>query len=183
MALKATICKAELSVADIDRGYYADHSLTIARHPSETAERMMMRVLAFALRADAGLVFGRGLSGDDEPDLYSADLTGALETWIDVGWPDERRVRRAASRAREVMVLTYGGTRADAWWAQNGAALARCDNVEVVAVPPPAAAALAALARRTMRLHCSIQDGHLLFASDDGQVAIEPEVIKVRSAA
>ena len=106
MALRATIYKADLSVADMDRGYYADHSLTIAKHPSETEERMMVRLLAFALRADAALAFGRGLSTEDDPDLLRSDLTGAIDTWIDVGWPDERRVRRACGRAREVLVVT-----------------------------------------------------------------------------
>lgn len=174
MALRATIHKAELSIADMDRGHYGDHSLTVARHPSETEERMMIRILAFALRADPALAFGRGLSTEDDPDLLRTDLTGAIDTWIDVGWPDERRVRRACSRAREVLVVTYGGPKADAWWAQNGAALARCANLEVVEVPADAASGLAALARKAMRLHCSIQDGHVMFGSDDGQVAFDP---------
>ncbi len=100
MALKAGIYKAELSVADIDRGHYADYPLTIAKHPSETEERMMIRVLAFALRADQALSFGRGLSTEDDPDLLRTDLTGVIDSWIDVGWPDERRVRRACLRAR-----------------------------------------------------------------------------------
>jgi uncharacterized protein YaeQ len=109
MALKATIFKAELSVADIDRGVYRDHALTIARHPSETDERMMVRLLAFALHADERLEFGRGLSAEDEPDLSRRDLTGTLEQWIEVGLPDEREVRKACGRAREVFVYAYGG--------------------------------------------------------------------------
>ncbi len=180
MALKATIYKAELSVADIDRGYYGDHSLTIARHPSETEERMMIRILAFALRADAALTFGRGLSTDDDPDLLLPDLTGAIEAWIDVGWPDERRVRRACSRAREVLVVTYGGAKADAWWRPIAPSLARCDNLDVIEVPPEAASGLAALARRLMRVHCSIQDGQVLFGCDDGQVSFEPLALRAR---
>src|SRR5437762_3482931 len=115
MALKATIFKVDLSVADIDRGYYADHSLTIARHPSETDERMMVRVLAFALHAGERLEFGRGLSSEDEPDLVQRDLTGAIECWIEVGLPDEREVRKACGRAREVHVLAYGRG-VDLWW-------------------------------------------------------------------
>jgi len=181
MALRATIHKAELSVADIDRGYYADHSLTIARHPSETEERMMIRVFAFALRADPALAFGRGLSTDDDPDLVRSDLTGAIDTWIDVGWPDERRVRRACARAREVLVVTYGGAKADAWWRQVASSLARCDNLEVVEVPAEAASGLAALARRAMRLHCSIQDGQVLVGSDDGQLTVEPVSLHARA--
>jgi uncharacterized protein YaeQ len=116
MALKSTIFKAELSVADIDRGYYRDHILMIARHPSETDERMMVRLLAFALHADDALTFGRGLSTQDEPDVWRRDLTGAIEQWIDVGLPDEREVRKACGRAREVYVLAYGGRAVDLWW-------------------------------------------------------------------
>ncbi|MGD9942329.1 MAG: YaeQ family protein [Burkholderiaceae bacterium] len=178
MALRASIYKAELSVADIDRGYYADHSLTIARHPSETEERMMVRVLAFALHADTALQFGRGLSSDDDPDLYRADLTGAFDEWIDVGWPDERRVRRACSRSRSVAVLTYGGPKADVWWSQNASTLMRSDNLSVLAVPASATDELAALAQRAMRLNCTMQEGQVLFGSDGAHVAFEPVVLK-----
>ena len=107
--LKSTIFKAGLSIADVDRGYYRDHALTIAQHPSETEERMMVRLLAFALHADETLEFGRGLSTDGEPSLLRRDLTGAIEQWIDVGLPEEREVRKACGRAREVHVLAYGG--------------------------------------------------------------------------
>ena len=116
MALKSTIFKAELSVADIDRGYYGDHALTIARHPSETDERMMVRLLAFALHADDALTFGRGLSSEDEPDLSRRDLTGTIELWIDVGLPDERDLRKACGRSREVHVYAYGGRACALWW-------------------------------------------------------------------
>lgn len=181
MALRATIHKCDLSVADIDRGYYADHALTIARHPSETEERMMMRVLAYAMRADPALVFGRGLSSEDEPDLVRTDPTGAIAHWIDVGWPDERRVRRACSRAAQVTVLTYGAAKADAWWSQNARSLARSANLEVLLVPPEAAAAITPMARRAMRLHCSIQEGHILLGGDDAQAAFDPVVLKALS--
>src|SRR4051794_1616348 len=104
MALKSTVFKVELAVADIDRGYYEDHLLTLARHPSETDERMMVRLLAFALHAHPLLAFGRGLSSADEPDLWQRDLTGTIERWIDVGLPDERDVRKACGRAPDVHV-------------------------------------------------------------------------------
>src|SRR3954469_10403061 len=109
MALKATIYKAELQLSDIDRGLYGDYALTIARHPSETDERMMIRLLAFALHADEALLFGKGLSADDEPDLWQKDLTGSIAAWIDVGQPDDRRIRRACGRAAQVYVYAYGG--------------------------------------------------------------------------
>src|SRR5512140_37464 len=104
MALKATIYKATLQLADMDRGIYGDHSVTVARHPSETDERMMVRLLAFALNADYTLAFGAGLSTDDEPDLWRKDLTGSIKTWIDVGLPDEKRIRKACGRADAVFV-------------------------------------------------------------------------------
>src|SRR6187549_2462724 len=161
MALKATIFRVELSVADIDRGYYADHPLTIARHPSETDERMMVRVLAFALHAGERLEFGRGLSSEDEPDLVERDLTGAIETWIEVGLPDEREVRKAAGRARAVKVYTYGGRSAALWWEQNRAALERLGNLTVVDIPEEALATIGAMAARNMRFDCTIQEGQL----------------------
>ena len=132
MALKSTIFKAALQVADMERGYYADHALTIARHPSETDERMMLRVLAFALHADRPTSsFGKGLSTDDEPDLWRRDLTGAIGLWIDVGQPDEKLVRRACGRARQVVVYAYGRG-ADLWWGRSRDPRSNaCENLTV----------------------------------------------------
>ncbi len=178
MALRSTVYKAELGVADVDRGYYADHALTIARHPSETEERMMVRLVAFALNADEALAFGRGLSTDDEPDLWRRDLTGAIELWIDVGLPDEREVRKACGRARRVLVVAYGGQKAAIWWAQNAQALARCANLEVWSLEPEASAGLAALAARAMKLSCTIQDGHVWIGSDTAGVGFEVQRLK-----
>ena len=166
MAIKATIFRAELQVSDLDRGHFGTHSLTLARHPSETDERMMVRLLAFALNADELLEFGRGLSAEDEPDLVKRDLTGSIEHWIEVGLPDEREVRKASGRARKVTVYTYGGRSADLWWAQNSAALARLSNRTVVDVPEETAAALEALAERTMRIDCTIQEGQIWLSGE-----------------
>jgi uncharacterized protein YaeQ len=135
MALKATICKAELHIADMERGYYHDHTLTVARHPSETDERMMVRLLAFALHADETLAFGAGLSTDDEPDLWRKDLTGSIQTWIDVGLPDEKRIRKACGRADEVFVYAYGGHASQLWWQQAGDKLARSHKLTVIDLP------------------------------------------------
>lgn len=173
MALKATIFKAELQVSDLDRGHFATHALTIARHPSETDERMMVRLLAFALDADEALEFGRGLSAEDEPDLVKRDLTGAIDLWIDVGLPPEREVRKAAGRARRVKVYTYGGRAADLWWEQNREALARLANLTVIDIPAEVAAAVEAMAERTMRLDCTIQEGQLWLSSGGDTIHFE----------
>ena len=132
MALKATIYKAELSIADMDRNYYETHQLTLARHPSETDERMMVRLLAFARHANDALAFGKGLSSEDEPDLWQKDLTGVIDVWIDVGQPDEKRIRRACGRAGQVVVYTYGGRGADLWWGQTAEKVERATNLTVV---------------------------------------------------
>jgi len=172
MAAKATIFRAELAVADIDRNYFATHALTLARHPSETDERMMMRVLAFALNASDVLAFGRGLSSEDEADLTQRDLTGAIELWIDVGLPDERSLRKASGRAERVVVYAYGGRAVDLWWTKCRDALERLPNFSAFAVPQDASHALARLAQRTMQLQCTMQEGHLWFSNATETVAI-----------
>ena len=173
MALGSTIYKVELSVADIARGYYADHVLALARHPSETEERLMVRLLAFALHAHPDLIFGRGISAEDEPDLWQRDATGVIELWIDVGLPDERAVRKACGRSRRVVVLAYGGRKLDMWWQQNAGALARNRNLEVFAVSAEETSQLAALATRSMRLSCTVQEGNAWIGSDQSGCNVE----------
>ena len=161
MALKSTIFKLDLQIADLDRNYYGNHTLTIARHPSETDERMMMRVVAFILHADEALVFGKGLSTEDEPDLLRKDLTGSITQWIDVGLPDEKRIRRACGRAQHVAVVAYGGRATEIWWQQNRAAFERQEKLTVYQISPEDAAALTVLTARTMQLQCTLQEGEL----------------------
>jgi uncharacterized protein YaeQ len=181
MALKSTIFKAELQVSDLDRDHFATHALTIARHPSETDERMMVRVLAFALNADEALEFGKGLSSEGEPDLVKKDLTGAIDLWIDVGLPDEREIRKASGRANEVKVYIYGGRSAAMWWGQNEGALARLKNVSVIEIPADAAQKITSLSDRNMRLQCTIQDAQMWFAVNDTTLHFEPVVLKSRT--
>jgi uncharacterized protein YaeQ len=177
MAIKATVFKATLQIADMDRHYYADHALTMAQHPSETDERMMVRLLAFALYADDALAFGKGISSDDEPDLWQKDLTGAIMRWIEVGLPDERVIRKACGRAGQVVVISYGRA-ADIWWNENRDKLQRLDNLTVLKLGNRTTLALAALASRTMQLQCTIQEGHIMVTSDAGMIEIEPEILQ-----
>lgn len=182
MALKSTIYKAELQIADMDRHYYADHALTVARHPSETDERMMVRIVAFALFAQERLEFCKGISDTDEPDLWAKDLTGAIETWVDVVQPDERRIAKAAGRSGQVDVIAYGGRTSDIWWQGVRGKVERLDNVEVRSLAEGTAAALGALAERTMRLQCTIQDGAAwLSSAAHDPVTIEWTTLKARA--
>ena len=173
MALKATIFKALLQIADMDRNYYHDHALTLARHPSETDERMMVRLLAFALHAHEALSFANGLSTDDEPDLWQKDLTGAIELWIDVGLPEERAIRKACGRAGQVCIYSYGGRAADIWWEQCHSKLERSRNLTVFNLPADASKALAGLAQRNMQLQCTVQEGQIWLADEDQRVLVD----------
>ncbi|GAB4300801.1 MAG: YaeQ family protein [Thiohalomonadaceae bacterium] len=175
MALTATVFKAELQIADMDRGYYADHGLTLARHPSETDERMMVRLLAFALHAGEDLQFTKGLCADDEPELWQRSLSDDILLWIDVGLPDERRLRKACNRARQVVLYAYGGRTAEQWWQRSAAELRRHGNLQVFNLPPEATTALAGLVSRTMRLQCTIQEGQVWLGNGTDTVLVEPQ--------
>lgn len=172
MALKSTIYKAELNVADMDRHYYQQHSLTLARHPSETEERLMVRLIAFALFASEALTFGKGLSDDEEPDLWQKDLTGAIELWIEVGLPDERIIRKACGRASKVVVMAYGGRAADIWWSQNSKAILKLDNVVVINLPDTDS--LTQACSRNMDISCTKQDSQILVSYDQGSFDLLP---------
>ncbi|WP_313952243.1 YaeQ family protein [Accumulibacter sp.] len=174
MALKATIFKAELTVSDTDRGYYATHALTIARHPSETDERMMVRLLAFALHASDTLQFTKGLSTEDEPDLWQKSLTDEIELWIDVGLPDEKHLRKACGRARQVVVYAYGGSKASLWWERVADALGRFDNLSIFTLPRETSVALAALTQRGMTIACMITDGSAWLSDATENILVEP---------
>ena len=182
MALKSTIYKASLQIADIDHGYYADHALTLARHPSETDERMMVRLLALALNAhelqglcggDGTRAFGAGLSDPEEPDLWLRDFTGSVRLWVEVGQPDERPLFKACQKADAVRVYAFHHA-AEVWWKGLEAACARLDKLQVFRVPALASQELAGMAARSMHLQATVQDGAVTVSGHEGSVHVEP---------
>ena len=186
MALKATIFKAQLAVADIDHGYYADHALTLARHPSETDERMMVRLAALALQAhtlqsvcngDGTLAFGKGLSDPDEPDVWLRDFTGATRVWVEVGQPDEVAITKACRQSEQAAVYPFAHS-ADVWWRGIATKLTRLSNLAVWRIPAEASQELAALAERSMQLQATIQEGVLMLGDSTHNVDIEPLRLK-----
>jgi uncharacterized protein YaeQ len=186
MALKATIHKAQLQIADMDRHVYGDHALTIARHPSETDERMMVRVLAYALNVTADdhngrLEFTKGLSDVDEPDLWQLDLTGEVQHWIDLGQPDERRLMKAHGRARRVSVYSFASS-TPVWWSSIESKLTRAPRLAVWQIPSEQSQALIALAERSMQLQISIQDGSIYVSTANASVEIHPVALKAATA-
>ena len=176
MALNSTVVKAELQVSDMDRHYYATHNLTLAQHPSETDERLMVRLLAFALYADERLEFGRGISDEDEPAMWKRDYTGEIELWIELGHPDESRIKKASGRAQQVVVVNYGGRASDIWWDKIATSLTRLKNVTVIDLPADVVDALPGIGERGMRLNALVQDGELQLMGDRGSVALRPGV-------
>lgn len=184
MALKATIHKAQLNIADMDRQVYGEHQLTIARHPSETDERMLVRVLAFALHVPAddhrgALELAKSLWEPDEPDLWQRDLTGAVVHWIELGQPDERRLAKAASRAEEVTVYSYASS-TPVWWAGLQGKLVRAPKVAVWQIEAEQSQALAALVERTLQWQVTVQDGTVWINDGARSVEITPRLLKAR---
>ena len=182
MALKSTIFKATVQLADIDHGHYADHALTLARHPSETDERMMVRLVALALNAhelqercggDGVLAFGAGLSDPDDPDLSLTDYTGRKRLWVEVGQPEDKPLARACSQSDLVRVYAYSPT-AEVWWRGIEPRLAKLPRLEVWRLPSAATQQLAALAERSMVLQATVQEGGLTLGSERGHVHLDP---------
>ena len=176
MALKSTIFKAELQVSDMERHYYREHSLIIARHPSESAQRMMVRILACALNANDQLAFTRGLSSTDEPDLWQLNLSDEIELWIELGQPDIKRIGKACGRAKKVLIYSYANQNNLVWWEQNREKLTRFDNLGVIDLPSDSTRELALLTDRNMRLHCTIQDGEVWLSNGIDTVHVTPKV-------
>ncbi|MDH0448077.1 YaeQ family protein [Shewanella sp. GD04112] len=178
MALKATVFKVNLQIADMDRGYYQDHQLTLAQHPSETDGRMMVRLLAFILNASETLSFTKGLCVDDEPELWDKSLSGEVDLWIEFGQADEKWLRKASGRAKAVQLFTYGGRSVPIWWKQNQAALERYKNLKVWNIAEESVTAMEALVSRTMSLQASISEGQVWLSDNEHSVLIEPEMLK-----
>jgi uncharacterized protein YaeQ len=178
MALKATIFKAVLNIADLDRGVYLDANLTLARHPSETDQRLVVRLLAWALNADDSLVFTKGLCADDEPELWLKSLHGSIEHWIDVGLPDERRLKKACNRSDKVTLYTYAGRAVDLWWQQNQSLLNRHENLRIVDLMEEDLTPLVALAERNMQWQVTISEGQVFINAGDVNLSITPSLRK-----
>jgi uncharacterized protein YaeQ len=172
MALKATIYKALVNVADLDRNKFMDSNLTLARHPSETQERMMLRLLAWIKYADERLVFSRGLSAEEEPEIWQRNDHMGIDLWIELGLPDERRVKKACSQSAEVALFTYNSRAAEIWWQQNQNKLSQFKNLSIWYLDDEQLAQLSAFGTRSMNLQATIQDGAIWLSDAENNVEI-----------
>lgn len=176
MAANATIYKMALNIANMDDHYYAEHNVTLAKHPSENDFRMMIRVVAFVFNADEDLRFGEGIATEDEPDLWQKALDGEIKLWIDLGQPDEKRIRKACGRSKKVIIYTYAEGPALAWWKQAEKVLSRFKNLTVIFLRIDGD--IHSLANRTMDLQCHISDEELTLMHEEHSVNVTREVWK-----
>lgn len=165
--------KAEVQVSDMERGHYQTYNLTLARHPSETDERLMVRLLAFTLNADAALCFTKGLSTDDEPELWRKSLSDEIESWIELGQLDEKRLRRACGLAKQVIVYLYAEKSANVWWSQQQDMVRRFSNLRIAMLTVVGDTRLESLAQRNMSLHATVQDNQVWLSDDQRTVTID----------
>ena len=180
MALSATIYKADINVVDMDRHYYEQHSLTLAQHPSETAERLMLRLLVFALHASETMAFTKGLSTDDEPDLWQKSLSDEIELWVELGLPSEKRLKKACGRSQQVIVYAYGAGSANLWWEKIQPQLSRFNNLTVKRIDAAPLEQLKIFLKRTIELQISIQDKEITCLSADNELVLTPEILSLR---
>lgn len=180
MALKATIFKADVSITDLDRNYFQEHNLTIARHPSENDERMMLRLLAFILNANENLEFTRGLSEDDEPDIWQKNYSGEIELWLELGTPSEQRVKKGCNQAQQMMIYAYDDNVFQEYWKKEGNKLSMRNNLQVVTIDADLAQQLSQITDRNMQIQVTIQDGVMYFTLGDTSLEITPKSLLTR---
>ncbi len=178
MAIKATVFKIDLQITNLDRDYYQNHLLTIARHPSETTERMMMRIIAFGLHASNNLLFTRGISTDDEPDIWEKNLTDDIILWIELGQPDEKRIRKACGKAKKVIIYTFNQRSAVVWWKQIKNKLRRFNNLAIINLSVIDPDIFERMVERTIQLQCTIEDGQIWLTNNKFMAQIESEIWK-----
>lgn len=176
MAINATIFKAKLEISDCDRNYFQNHGLTISCHPSETEQRMMVRVLAFALYASDTLSFTKGLCADDEPELWDKNLVGEIELWISLGQVEVKQIKKSLGRSKQVIILTYAGNKSNTWWQKNQSQLEKFKHLKIINIKPEQVEAMQALVSRNMNLQCTIQEGIIWLGHADQTMNIEPEI-------
>jgi len=177
MALKATIYKASIHLSDMDRNYYDTLQLTIAQHPSETDQRMMLRIIAFVLNAHDDLQFGRGVSDEDEATIWQINYSKEIELWIELGTIDEKRIKKACNRSKQMKLYCYGRS-VEPWWKQIGSKLQQFDNLSIEQFSMATIESLIKLIDRNMEFQCSIQDGQLWLTVGDDTLLIETTTLK-----
>ena len=177
MALKPTIYKFRISLTDMNRDYYDSFNLTVAQHPSETEQRLMIRIIAYILNAHPDLKFGKGLSDEEEASLWQINYSDEINVWVELGQPDEKRLKKACNQAKQVKLYTYGSS-SGTWWSGAKNNLKKFDRLSIELFEQTTCDALVKLLRRNMEFQCSIQDGQLWLSSGDETLLVETETLQ-----
>ena len=177
MALKSLVHKLSLNISDMDRHHYSDYNVTIAQHPSETEHRMMLRILAFALNASENLAFTKGLCADDEPEIWQKSYSDEIELWIDLGLPDEKRLKKACNQSQQAVLYTYGDGDQKVWLEKHQGKFFQHENLTVFSISYEQSQQLIPLAARNMQLSVTVQDGQVWISNDTDSVMVEPKLV------
>lgn len=170
MAANAIIHRALLNIANMDKNYYEEHHLTLAQHPSENDLRLMIRLVAFILNANDSLTFCKGISQDNEPDLWQKSPGGDIEMWIDLGQPDKKRIKKACARSEKVIIYTFKESVASTWFKQIENSLNRFKNLQIIHLNIDGD--IESLYKRSMNIQCNIFDNELTLIEGDNTVVI-----------
>lgn len=177
MAAGSSIYKASINLANLNTNYYEDLSLTIAMHPSENEVRMMYRLLAYLYSAHERLEFADGLGNPDLPDIWQKDLRGDIEHWVDLGQPDEKRIKKASSRSEKVSIFTYTPSKALTWFDKIKSKVKTNKKLNIYHFTEIENGPIEILAKRSLNLSCVIEDKHIYLSNDDIRVQIDIEKV------
>lgn len=169
MALTATVYSFDIQLSDVDRGVYESLTLRVARQPSETAEYLLTRVLAYCLEYTDGIAFSRGLAEPDEPALTVRDLTGAWRVWIEIGAPDAARVHKASKTAPRVAIYTHKDA-AQLVRQLSAERIHRAAALEIYSFERAFLAELVTRLERRMAFELAVTNGHLYVTLDSGMI-------------
>jgi uncharacterized protein YaeQ len=178
MALKATVYKAQIAVANLNLHHYSDYSLTLAKHPSETDLRFLIRVLTFGLLSQEDLQFTKGLSTDAEPDMWKINHDGSIEHWVELGLPDERRIRQICGKAHNVSIFTYHGKQAEQWFETIARKLDRFDHLSIIHFNFEDPQILEKFVNKGMKLSLTIEDNEIWLATESDRTCIHFKTVK-----
>ena len=170
MAQPAIIYRVNIQLSDVDRNLYQKLQTTVARHPSETPERLIARVLAYAVRFDPELAFTKGISAGDEPDLWIKGPDGRVTTWIEVGQPDPERLLKASRHAGRVILFAYGPTRFR-WENQHLSRLSAISNLTVLGIEYDFLSQIVARLQRAVNWELTITEGNLYLSIGEETLA------------
>jgi len=179
MAINSTVVRAKISIADMTRHYYQDLHLTLAQHPSENENRLMIRLLAYIINAQESLCFTKGLSTSDEPDIWMKDLTGEINLWIELGLPDESRIKKAVNRSQHTILYCYDDKSFTPWFKKNESRFGH-KTLSIYKVKDNDAMSLSLLYKRALDWQVNIDETGIMIIDNTSQAVITVDIEQIK---